>query len=474
MVAWRAFWGQNGPGVGLTITIGSAPFVVVTGEGEAGEVTAAGVEGVGRRVVLVAAGAGEFGSVSASGVEGVGRRVVLVAAGAGEFGSVSASGVEGVGRRVVLVAAGAGEFGSVSASGVEGVGRRLDIPVNTGAGEAGEVTATGVEGTGRALVLRVGAGELGEVTAAGVEGVGRRLDIPVNTGAGESGEVTASGVEGVGSSVVILVLSDFVVPDGHVEVFAALLEIEVSGEELYSTAIGTLLDGDLVLSSDIDFFRLRNRADFAVLNSTGAGSIEDLLEGAGAYVDGRFHFQTGDGLEVTDVTSIDVAEDIRPAGVRFRAQALRTLLEGLVTGERLVVAFTTPADPQTGAGEHGEVAAAGLEGVGRRIEPVNGAGEFGSVAASGVEGTGRRLDIPVNAGVGDFGEVAASGVEGVGRRIEIPAGAGEFGEVTLRPVLMALVGGSCSSSLAMASSVWQRRPVSRAPGVARGVAGRRR
>ena len=152
--------------------------------------------------------------------------------------------------------------------------------------------------------------------------------------------------------------------------FAALIEIEVSGEDIYSTSVGTLLDGDLVLASNVDFNRIRNRSDFVLINRVGGGQLEGLLEGTGDYVNGRFHFQTlDDGTAITDVASIAVA-DIRSASVRIRTQAVRTRLGNLVTGDRLIVAFTSPTEPQTGSGEFGGVAASGVEGAGRSIELV--------------------------------------------------------------------------------------------------------
>ena len=89
------------------------------------------------------------------------------------------------------------------------------------------------------------------------------------------------------------------------------------------------------------------------------------------------------------------------------------------------------AATRTGSGEAGEVTAAGVEGVGDIVRPKHtGTGEAGEVAAAGVEGTGRKLDAATRTGAGEAGQAAAAGVEGVGRpkAVAIP-GAGEAGAV---------------------------------------------
>ena len=74
--------------------------------------------------------------------------------GEGEAGSVVSAGVEGTGRSIAaVVRSGTGEAGTVSAAGVEGTGRSIAAVVRSGTGEAGTVGTAGVEGTGTAIFI---------------------------------------------------------------------------------------------------------------------------------------------------------------------------------------------------------------------------------------------------------------------------------------------------------------------------------
>ena len=138
-----------------------------------------------------------------------------------------------------------------------------------------------------------------------------------------------------------LLLSDFVVPAGRVQVFAGLIEIQVSGENVYrpGSGIGSLVDGNLELTSTIDFNRMRVRSGPRVLmNRSGAGSVRDYLD---ANDNGIFHFQDSAGVDTQTVSSITVADRLN-GGVNLRDADITSRVDDLLTGDRLIVAFTVP------------------------------------------------------------------------------------------------------------------------------------
>ena len=86
---------------------------------------------------------------------------------------------------------------------------------------------------------------------------------------------------------------------------------------------------------------------------------------------------------------------------------------------------------RAGEGEKASVAAAGAEGVGRKIDAAthSGSGEFGESATEGVEGTGNS-QTAISLGEGEVGRVTASATEGQGASVVIrKVGSGEFGRV---------------------------------------------
>ena len=139
----------------------------------------------------------------------------------------------------------------------------------------------------------------------------------------------------------LLLLSDFVVPAGRVAVFAALIEIEVDGENVYrpGSGIGSLIDGDLILTPDITINRLRVRSGPRVqFNRSGLGIVSTYL---GNNEDGTFHFQDSGGVDAVVVSAI-ASGDRFNGGANFRDADLVSRVDGLVTGDRLIVAFTLP------------------------------------------------------------------------------------------------------------------------------------
>ena len=151
----------------------------------------------------------------------------------------------------------------------------------------------------------------------------------------------------------LLLLSDFSVPAGRTAVFAGLLEIEVSGELVYRDSdIGSLVDGDLIVTSDITFDRVRVRAGPRVtINRAGTGAVSTYL---GNNEDGIFHFQDTDGIDTQAVSAI-LAADRLIGGANLRDADLVSRVSNLVTGDRLIVAFTlpspTPVDHAVDAGD---------------------------------------------------------------------------------------------------------------------------
>ena len=144
-----------------------------------------------------------------------------------------------------------------------------------------------------------------------------------------------------------LVLSDFTVPAGHRTVFAALIEIGVSGVDRYrpDSSIGSLLDGDLNVTSDIDITRIRIQSEPRVtFNRTGAGDFQTYLELGGNLNDATIYLQSADGLSSVDV--IDIPDSaILTNQVRINNTTNADMvqrLEDRVAGDRLIVAMTEP------------------------------------------------------------------------------------------------------------------------------------
>ena len=153
----------------------------------------------------------------------------------------------------------------------------------------------------------------------------------------------------------LLLLSDFSVPAGRTAVFAGLIELEVSGEDIYlpGSDLGELIDGDLILAADITINRWRVRSGPRVqFNRAGAGSVRDYLDNN---EDGIFHFQDSGGVDTEAVSAI-VASSRFLGGANLRDADLVSRVDGnLVTGDRLIVAFTlpspTPVDHAVDAGD---------------------------------------------------------------------------------------------------------------------------
>ena len=189
-----------------------------------------------------------------------------------------------------------------------------------------------------------------------------------------------------------LSLSDFVVPAGRISVFAGLIEIEVSGEEVYRPAsdIGSLVDGDLDLASNISLNRFRVRSDPRVqFNRSGAGIVRDFLDDN---EDGIFHFQDSDGVDTEAVSAI-LDGDRLNGGANLRGAALVSRVDDLVTGDLLIVAFTLPPVIVNRAGD------------GTPIE----------ITASLGDATGRSIPVTVGVGRGTPLEIRASLGEATGR-----------------------------------------------------------
>ena len=152
-----------------------------------------------------------------------------------------------------------------------------------------------------------------------------------------------------------LLLSAFAVPAGRVAVFAGLIEIEVSGEDVYrpTNNIGSLLDGDLILASDITFHRLRIRGGPRIqLGRAGAGIVSDYLDNN---EDGIFHLQDADGVDTQAVSAI-LAADRLNGGANLRDAGVVSRVDDLITGDRLIVAFTLPAAVTTDIELAGDIA----------------------------------------------------------------------------------------------------------------------
>ena len=146
-----------------------------------------------------------------------------------------------------------------------------------------------------------------------------------------------------------LVLSDFTAPSGHRTVFAALIEIGVSGEDRYrpGSSVGALLDGNLNVTSDIDINRIRVRSGPRItLNRTGSGGFDTVLETGGDLNDGVFYLQSVDGINSVDVADIPASDLFSgSANIRNTTDAdMVQRLEDRVAGDRLIVAMTEPLD----------------------------------------------------------------------------------------------------------------------------------
>ena len=135
--------------------------------------------------------------------------------------------------------------------------------------------------------------------------------------------------------------------------FAGLIEVEVSGELVYRDSdIGSLVDGDLIVTSEITFDRVRVRSGPRVtINRAGTGAVSTYL---GNNEDGIFHFQDTDGIDTEAVSAIAAADRL-VGGANLRDANLVSRVDGLVTGDRLIVAFTlpspTPVDHAVDAGD---------------------------------------------------------------------------------------------------------------------------
>ena len=89
-----------------------------------------------------------------------------VRTGDGEHASVTAAGIEGTGRKLdAATRTGTGEAGTAAAAGIEGTGHAIAVVTQTGSGELGAVVAEGIEGTGVTLNDIRQEFDLGEIDA---------------------------------------------------------------------------------------------------------------------------------------------------------------------------------------------------------------------------------------------------------------------------------------------------------------------
>ena len=107
-----------------------------------------------------------------------------------------------------------------------------------------------------------------------------------------------------------LLLSEFVVPDGRTLVFSAVIQAELSGENIYWVGNdGSILDGDLELTSDITINRIRSRSGPRIhFGRSGGGNVADVLETGGDLNDGVIHVQDFDNTYSVDIADISAAD----------------------------------------------------------------------------------------------------------------------------------------------------------------------
>ena len=147
----------------------------------------------------------------------------------------------------------------------------------------------------------------------------------------------------------VLALADFVVPSGHVTVFAALITIGVSGEDRYNGdgGIGTLEDGDLEVAADVTIDRIRVEATRVRLTRIGAGSWRDYIQADDPLADARFHIQSDAGVSAVEVSDLDDTLDIFGNNVNIRdtitgGTAFIDRLTAVSSGGRIILAMTNP------------------------------------------------------------------------------------------------------------------------------------
>ena len=282
----------------------------------------------------------------------------------------------------------------------EGTGGSLSVAVTKSSLSTLPVSVD-FEGTGGSLSVAVTKSSLSTLpVSVDFEGTGGSLSVAVTKSALSTLPVSVD-FEGTGGSlsvavtvVIPLALSNWSVPAGRTEIFAGLIEVQVSGEERYrpGSNIGSLLDGNLVLASDLTCNRIRIRfGTTVVFNRTGTGFFADYLESGGEYRTGRLHLQTLDDAEDIDVTEIsdnDIGEGF--LSVRNTVDsAFVNLFAGLATGNRVIVAFTDEAPSL-------QQAAVTFEGTGGSLSVAVTKSALSTLPVSvDFEGTGGSLSVAV-------------------------------------------------------------------------------
>ena len=229
----------------------------------------------------------------------------------------------------------------------------------------------------------------------------------------------------------LLALSDFVVPEGRVEVFAALIEVGVSGVERYqpSSDVGSLLDGDLELADDITINRIRANFSATSINRSGAGSFETYLEGTGAYTDGRLHAQNASGVTAVDVADIADA-DIGGGWINVRNAAFRGRLSTLAAGGRYILALTTifAAIEVEASASLGPIGASASATVVDAAVPVEAAAALGGIGAAASASTVTAdVAVEASASLGGIGAEASATVVDETVAVEAAAALGGIG-----------------------------------------------
>ena len=145
----------------------------------------------------------------------------------------------------------------------------------------------------------------------------------------------------------VLRLSDFVTAGRGLVDILALFEAEVSGNDLYNAGndTGEIADpaSDVMLdTTEITLTRVQRDGIDMIFNRSGAGTWSSQLEGTGPFAAGTMYIQTLDGL-----VTLPVATTLDDAGggfARFEipSGASRTIVNGIDTGERFIVALTRP------------------------------------------------------------------------------------------------------------------------------------